>query len=307
MSQAGEKKQNPFGVLEFLHWNHSWNNYNYPDRQTLEKAISLMKEAGVKTVRIDFLWQDIEPAPGKIDYAKYDGLVELLYSNGIQILGILDYSVDWASPAGIWNSPAPDSALFLKYARGVAARYKEKVKYWELWNEPDSPVYWNPQDGLKSYVKLLKEIYVELKKIDPGFRILNGGLSDGTASVNRLYDNGAQGYFDIINIHIFENPLDPHAINRAEAYIRQTKKIMERNGDGAKSIWITEVGCPGIKSGMKAENWWMGKNPSEKEQAKWVEEVYNRLIKIGPVEECSGRFSGILTVTGRTVLIISGW
>ena len=29
MTQAEEKKENPFGVLEFLPWNHSWNNYQY--------------------------------------------------------------------------------------------------------------------------------------------------------------------------------------------------------------------------------------------------------------------------------------
>jgi len=38
---------NPFGVLEFLHWNHSWNKYKYPDKKSLEKTIALMKKAHV--------------------------------------------------------------------------------------------------------------------------------------------------------------------------------------------------------------------------------------------------------------------
>ena len=61
MAKAQGNKDNPFGVLEFLHWNHDWNNFQYPDRKTLEKAIFLMKEAGVGWVRVDFSWQDIEP------------------------------------------------------------------------------------------------------------------------------------------------------------------------------------------------------------------------------------------------------
>jgi len=72
-----------------LHWNHAWNNYQYSDRKALEKTISLMKEAGVGSVRLDFLWQDIEPVQGKTDYSKYDELVELLFQNNIQILGLL--------------------------------------------------------------------------------------------------------------------------------------------------------------------------------------------------------------------------
>ncbi len=284
MAGAEERKINPFGVLEFLHWNHSWNNFQYPDRATLEKSVALMKEAGVGFVRIDFGWQDIEPVQGNIGYAKYDALVELLSRNKIEILGILDYSADWASPKGCWNYPDPDSAFFLKYAKGVVRRYKDKVKYWELWNEPDSQVYWNPQDGLKGYVDLLKEVYVELKKIDPDCKILNGGLASGLSGVNRLYDNGAQGYFDIMNIHIFESPLDPQAIKRAQAFIRLTRKVMARNKDGDKKIWITEIGCPGVKKGRKVENWWMGKNPGEKDQARWVKEVYENLLKDESVE-----------------------
>ncbi len=37
----------PFGVLDFLSWNHPWNNYQYPDHASLEKTVALMKEAGV--------------------------------------------------------------------------------------------------------------------------------------------------------------------------------------------------------------------------------------------------------------------
>lgn len=53
--------QSAFGVLEFLHWNHPWNNYKYSCKKDLEKAVSLMQEAGIGWLRMDFLWEDIEP------------------------------------------------------------------------------------------------------------------------------------------------------------------------------------------------------------------------------------------------------
>ena len=90
-------RNNPFGVLEFLHWSHSWNYNKYSKRADLEKTISLMQSAGVEWVRTDFLWGDIEPKEGEFDFAKYDRIVELLRSKGIHILGILHYSADWAS------------------------------------------------------------------------------------------------------------------------------------------------------------------------------------------------------------------
>jgi len=290
-SAAGESSQdkelnlqNPFGVLEFLHWNHPWNNYKYPGRKDLSKAATLMKEAGVGIVRMDFLWGDIEPSQGRFDFAKYDSIVEILGKNNINILGILHYSTDWASSCGRWNCP-PNSKFFVNYALEVIRRYKGKIKYWEIWNEPDSSTYWAPQDGLKSYCALLKEVYTQAKKIDPDCKILNGGLANGASSINHLYDFGAKDYFDILNIHIFENPLNSGSIKALTAYAKLAYKIMSRNGDSHKRIWITEIGCPGVKAGLKVNNWWMGKNPSENEQAGWVKLVFTELLKDKHVEK----------------------
>ncbi len=275
----------PFGVLEFLHWNHPWNNYKYSCPADLEKAVGLMKEAGVAWVRVDFLWEDIEPAQGQFEFAKYDAIVELLARNDINILGLLDYTASWASPCGKWNYPPADNSLFVNYAVKTAERYKDKVRYWEIWNEPDSSVYWANQDGLKSYCVLLKDAYTALKKLSPEFKILNGGLANGISSVNYLYDNGAGTYFDILNLHVFESPFNLGAAKRLSAYPRLAYKIMSRNGDAGKKIWITEIGSPGVKRGLKAKNWWLGKNPNERQQAKWLQEVFTRLAGEEHVEK----------------------
>ena len=280
-----ENINNPFGVLEFLHWNHSWNNYKYSCNRDLEKSISLMQQAGVGWVRLDFLWSDIEPQRGNFDFTKYDCIVGLLRAKGIHILGILHYSTDWASACGKWNCPPSENKLFIKYATRVIQRYKGQVKYWELWNEPDSPTYWNQQDGLKSYCALLKEVYIAAKQVDPECKILNGGIANGASSVNHLYDNGAKDYFDILNVHFFQNPLHPGAIKAVENYPKLVYKIMQRNGDGNKKIWITEIGCPGVKRGISADNWWLGKNPSERKQAEWLKDVYTKLLKDPHVEK----------------------
>ncbi len=277
--------ESPFGVLEFLHWNHSWNNYKYSSEEDLLKVVALMKEAGVGFVRMDFLWEDIEPSPGKFDFNKYDYIVDLLTRNKINILAILNYSSDWASSCGKWNCPPMDNKLFVNYVTRVIERYKNKVRYWEIWNEPDSHIYWSMQDGLKTYCVLLKDVYVAAKKVDPQCRILNGGLANGIASVNHLYDNGAKDYFDILNLHIFESPLHTDSIKRALVFPKLARKIMARNGDNNKELWITEIGCPGVEKRLKAKSWWMGNNPNERQQALWVKDVFTELLKQGYVNK----------------------
>ncbi|MDP2941467.1 MAG: cellulase family glycosylhydrolase [Candidatus Omnitrophota bacterium] len=278
-------RNNPFGVLEFLHWNHNWNNFKYPADKELKKAVQLMKEAGVGIVRMDFLWDEIEPRQGEFDFAKYDRIVEIVRKEGLEILGILDYSAPWATATGLWNYPPQENQFFVDFSAQVISRYKGKIKYWEIWNEPDAPTYWAAQDGLKSYCRLLKEVYLAAKKANPECKILNGGLANGISSVNRLYDNGAKDYFDILNIHIFASPLHFGAVKRAAAYPRLTYKVMLRNGDGEKKIWVTEIGCPGVKRSPPVANWWLGENPTERQQAKWLKEAYAALLKNERVEK----------------------
>ncbi|MCX5711547.1 MAG: endo-1,4-beta-xylanase, partial [Candidatus Omnitrophica bacterium] len=223
-----DHEDSPFGVLEFLHWSHDWNDFKYPDETAVHKSINMMQATGVKWVRFDFLWQDIEPTQGEFNFERYDRIVGLAAAHHINILGILDYTVNWASEAGGWNCAPRDNKCFVNYARQVVSRYKDKIKYWEVWNEPDSPIYWQPQDGLKSYCQLLKETYIAAKEIDPDCKILNGGLAHGPSSVNKLYEAGAKDYFDILNIHIFESPINPGSAKRMQAYPKMTYKIMKR-------------------------------------------------------------------------------
>ena len=271
----------PFGVLTFLSWNHDWNNHAY-SQEKLETAVRLMAESGVGIVRMDFLWDDIEPAPDRWDFAKYDHIVELLSKNNIKILGLLSYNAVWA--AEYWNS-APNNFLFTKYARAVVDRYKDRVKYWEIWNEPDDATYWREQDGMKAYTKLLTSVYPAIKEADPTAVVLMGGVSKSIApSLRSIYRYGGKDSFDAVNFHPFVNPKLPDAQNNFRGIHTGVLKTMEEFGDSKKPIWITEVGCPGLKQG-EGQGWWMGKAPTEEEQAVWVKKVYNEALRLPNVEK----------------------
>jgi hypothetical protein len=275
MDSQEDNEKNPFGILAFLGWNHSWNNYKYSESD-LKKAIALMKDCGISFVRLDFLWNDIEIKQGQFGFSKYDDIVSLLTNSEIEILGLLSYSADWAGPG--WNSPPYKNKTFVNYASKVIERYKDKVKHWEIWNEPDDEQYWKPQDGMVRYVALLKDVYQAAKRIDPNCKILNGGLSKNiTTSLNKIYKNDGGKYFDILAIHPFVNPLNQVDVARVQGLYRACKRIMQKNGDD-KKIWFTELGCPGVKAPSKSNSWWLGISPTEKQQAQWVEKIYTELL-----------------------------
>lgn len=274
---------NPFGVLAFFSWNHTWNNFKY-NEENLKRAVKLLQDMGARFVRMDFLWNDIEPQQGNFDFDKYDFIVNLLSQHQIRILGILVYSADWASDS--WNNPPYRDEDFVTYCKEVVARYKTKIKYWEVWNEPDSIFYWRPQDDMQRYTQLLKKVYETVKEIDPSSKIILGGLTqNGYFALKNLYRNGAGGYFDIVNIHPFVNPLEKNSVNRIRSLYKNIKNLMKKYGDEDKKIWFTEIGCPGVKKTTEENTWWEGVSPNEGEQAKFVKTVYKEVISLDDVEK----------------------
>jgi len=267
----------PFAMLDFMHWSHEWNKNHYKSIEEVERTVSLMKDAGVGMVRMDFLWADIEPEKGTFDFKKYDQIVGLLAKYDIKILGLLNYNPSWNGKE--WNA-APDIELFTTYARQTVKHYKKHVKYWELWNEPDDRLYWQPQDYMKTYTQLLKSVATAIRKEDPSAKIVLGGIAKFIPqSLKHVYENGGKDYFDVVNAHPFQDPRMPGAMNGLRGAHKGLRKVMAQFGDSEKEIWFTELGSPGVKPGTKSyRGWWLGPNPTEEQQARWLEKVYRQAL-----------------------------
>ena len=273
MSEDKRDSVSPYGVLDFFAWSGGLNN-NFYNPEKISKAIVLMKEAGVAFIRIDLLWADIEPEDNKFVFSKYDYIIEALWNNDIKILGILGYNR--SSKDNEWKT-APDPDLFSRYAKAIVEHYKDKIKYWEIWNEPDSEFYWLPQDGLKAYSEVLKKAYAGIKSTDPTAKVLMGGLAmNFEENLSALYKYGCKDYFDIVNIHPFTDPLLPNALEVLYTLYHQTHRTLQKNNDAHKEIWFTEIGCPGRDN---PNEWWLGQGPTEKIQAHWLEKVYAEPLK----------------------------
>lgn len=269
--------ESPYGVLSFLAWDHDWNAYHYGGDR-VDRALRLMKEAGVRIVRIDFLWADLEPAEGRWDFSRTDRLVERCERHGIKILAMLHYNnPSWA--AARWNEP-PDPPKFARFASAVVSRYKDRIRYWEVWNEPDHTDYWTPQDGsLRAYSRLLRETSIAIRRADPTATVVLGGLAHPQASLRKIYANGSGEYFDVVNVHPFVDPLGPGPLERLKSIWRDVRKILEEHGDLDKEIWFTELGCPGVPEGVETKDWWLGTNPDPELQAWWVGQVYGEPLE----------------------------
>jgi polysaccharide biosynthesis protein PslG len=277
---------NPFGLLAFLHWNHEWNRHHFPET-LLPRAVRQIRELGVGFVRIDILWSDVAVGATAFDFARYDRLVDLIKKEGLHILAVLQYNKDTGDALNpLWNRPPDSFDDFAQYVGATVAHFKNRIRHWEIWNEPNLPIYWaGPKDGLRLYSSLLKKSYAAAKHADPECVVLNGGLTEPIIhDVENLYRNGAKDFFDILNIHSFINPHSPAVETEFDHIIHGISTIMEKHGDMGKKIWITEMGCPGVPADKEDLTWFAGKALNEQQQAAWVEQQTGLVLKHKNIE-----------------------
>lgn len=152
---------------------------------------------GAKIVRVDFAWARIQPKPDVTDFSVYDRLVEAFGRNGVEMQCLLGYSTRWAVPKeyqpknpALKGQPLPDAKAYAAFCATVAERYKDRIKYFEFWNEPDLIVFAN--FSAADYMNLLRHGYDAVKKVAPESKLMNGGIAavDTNDSGRDSHNNG---------------------------------------------------------------------------------------------------------------------
>ena len=207
----------------------------------------------------------VAEGPGRYNFRDNgEASIDFALSNGMSVMGILDgrwgnetriNKLPWASP--IWEK----LDLWEDFVRAAVNYYKDRVKYWEILNEP--PFFWwyptepgimmpevNPQiqrAPIWCYADFLKASARAIRDIDPDAQIVVGsGFADGSF-LRKLYELGCKDDFDIASVHYLNCR---HPEEYARGY-RNLRNIMAEYGDEHKPLWDTESGPNGAIIGVE--------------------------------------------------------
>lgn len=230
--------QAPFGINTHL-------ATRYWDRETMHIPAEIVAQAGAGWAREDIHWFRIQPTPGTWDWSYTDAALRELIRREIKIVGVIGHPPGWATPdpsdppSGV-SFHAPDPQQFAQFAEAVVRRYGKFVHHWEIWNEPDNPLFWKPAPDPAAYARLLQLSAAAIRRADPGAQVLLGGINpNDTHFLRRLAELGAWSSFDILAIHPYVSPASPEAGNIAAA-TDGVRAVAEAYGP--KPIWATEIG-----------------------------------------------------------------
>ena len=276
---------NPYGGNFFLHLEvEEWK---------IDKTLQMAAQAGLGWVKQQFSWESIEKSPGKFfddrynrsTWERYELIVSTAAKYGLQVIARLDRPPPWArEPDSTPMSPPRDYADFGRFAYEVAKHFKGRVRFYQIWNEPNLTEEWGgkPIDP-EAYVELLRVAYREIKRADPNAYVLSAPLAQtvennpahmsDVAFLEEMYKHGAQPYFDILFANAYgfdrppEDPPDPQILNFSRVLL--LREVMERHGDAAKPVWFNEFGWNAAPEDWPADRL-LWRRVSEPEQAEYT-------------------------------------
>jgi hypothetical protein len=153
--------------------------------------------------------------------------------------GLYEAWDDWTEadgdPANLWG----------RYVHTVVSRYGDRVKHWEMWNEPEWDYFWTGTSV--DYAQLLKVGYQATKAACPDCQVLFGGLhywanTEYYKWVLNTLKNDPQApandyYFDVMSVHLYSRSSTAYDVVNT---IREdmTARVSDH------PIWLTETGVP---------------------------------------------------------------
>lgn len=226
----------------------------------LAAALDDLVRLGVTYARMDFDWAEIQPLDrAQFDTTRQDRVVRAARDKGIRILGIIDYTPEWANGgAGTKLTPPLRAEEFGAFAGFLARRYAAMgVHEWEIWNEPNlGSIFWRTGADPVRYVELLKAAATAIRAVDPQAFVITAGLSPAADQgldmspqkyLEGIYAAGGRDFFDAVGDHPYTFPALPSATDGSAYWwtaMLTLRDIMVKNGDAGKAIWITEFGAP---------------------------------------------------------------
>ncbi|HNT36461.1 MAG TPA: hypothetical protein PKH07_15850, partial [bacterium] len=159
--------------------------------------------------RLNIEWVKIPIRWHNLDYSVLDSLIDHLYSRGLSVVGqLVGTAREAASTQEDWvvgeigprfaSGPPTDYALWEQFAADITKRYKERIRHWEIWTDPQGGRGPNWRGDAEQYSLLVEHAVRGIKRMDPLAQIINPGLFDQPDDFAKIVTARTAGLTDVV-------------------------------------------------------------------------------------------------------------
>ena len=226
-----------------------------------EKAYDKVAELGIKWIRIQSGWARTEQRKGVYDFAWFDSIVENLLRRGLRPWVCLCYGnglYDEAAAKVFGAVGCPpihneeQKKAWHDYVVALVSRYRGKIGWYEVWNEPYSKGFWLPGPPSQSeYVELVKLTAEVIRGILPEAKIIGGNTGTElwfAPCIEEYMKLGLGRYLDVYSYHRYR--VMPEI--ETPEWINFYRAIFKKYGADHLELWQGEAGFPSVTSETEA-------------------------------------------------------
>lgn len=210
-------------------------------------------------IRMVFDWGALEPRPGEYEFGALDETLTAAATQGVRVLPVVGGAPPWVGGGTArWMPPLGKAKLraWRKFLRRLVGRYgpggrfwrgasrAEPIRRWQVWNEPNYPLFWSGPPSPEAYVRLLRASAAAIRGVDPRAKIVAAGLAPISGEpppwefLRQMYRvPGAKRAFDVVALHPYTN-----TAARVETEVELTRAVMTAAGDRRTPLLISEIG-----------------------------------------------------------------
>jgi hypothetical protein len=191
-------------------------------------------------------WDNINTASGVYDWSGFDAWMTYVSSHGLDVIYTFGRTPLWASSIPTARTgygpgqcaPPANIADWDDFVTAVVNRAAGRIKYWELWNEPQDRTQYC--GSIAQMVTMAQHAYKIIKAANPSFKVLTPAtLYDNGAGPKWLdvyFADGGVDYTDIVSFHGYLLAAAEKHAGVTEDYQAITSKYKLQ----AKPLWNTE-------------------------------------------------------------------
>jgi hypothetical protein len=215
--------------------------------------MTMAQDSGVGWVRIDFIWSLVETENDRLDWSMYDRLIGDAEARGLRVFATIAATPAWATDGTPGPGRPRDLGDWWDFCYRAAARYRDRVDAWGLWNEPNLDRFW--EGSQNDYVVRILGIGARaVRAADPsamvcGPELAHLGSGDWDGWLRESVSRSLQ-LLDVVTHHLYPDGFsagsvvdkleDGSSLPWADPSVRE---VLDDSGWIDRAVWLTETGA----------------------------------------------------------------